>query len=180
MLKTSILPVLLGAFLLVVPGSVARAASIPVTSYFTFTGTCNDCTGTGVGTLELVNYSLGSNITSDNFVDFSYSSNLVSFDLDSSDSDVFVNPNSSLPVGLPSTAFVGLSGDGILFYSFDGGNWCTGTGCAADNGPDHLWSAASSPATASPEPAAALLTAPLLAGLWLRRRSRSHRVADFR
>jgi MYXO-CTERM domain-containing protein len=150
----------------------AQASSVSNTSYFTFTGTCNDCTGTGVGTLELVNYSLGNDITADNFVDFSYSSNLISFDLDSSASDVFIVNGSSLPDTLPSTAFVGLEGDGILFFSFQGGGWCTGSGCAADNGPDHLWSVASAPTSAAPEPAAAFLTAPALFGLWWRRRSR--------
>ena len=42
---------------------------------YRFVGQCSDCTGTGVGMLTVQNYTLGTELTSCNFVSFTYTSN---------------------------------------------------------------------------------------------------------
>jgi hypothetical protein len=70
-----------------------------ITTY-TFTGDCTDCTGQGMGTLVLQNYTLGDELETSNFVSFTYSSNLLSFTSD--DGSLF----GVLPVNLPAPANV--------------------------------------------------------------------------
>jgi len=52
-------------------------------SYIDFVGVCTDCTGYGRGVLTLQGYTVGTALTASEFVDFTYSSNLVpSLDLE--------------------------------------------------------------------------------------------------
>ena len=56
----------------------AAQANPVTTSTFTFTGTCTDCTGFGIGTLVLQNYTLGNPIdTNTNYVSWFYQSDLL-------------------------------------------------------------------------------------------------------
>jgi hypothetical protein len=116
---------------------------------FEFAGTCIDCTGTGTGTLVLKDYTIGDTLTTDNFVSFTYSSNLLTFALTSVD-----DLTGSL-TGATGPAFVAFHGGGYTFDSFVAGPfspWCTGvTGaCASDFGLISSWSLV---AASVPEPA---------------------------
>jgi len=116
---------------------------------FKFSGTCIDCTGTGTGTLVLKNYTLGSTLTSANFVSFSYTSNLLSYSLNSVD-----DLTGSLTAAT-GPAFVVFHGGGYTFDSLVAGPfspWCTGTtgACSSDFGLFSSWSLA---AGSVPEPA---------------------------
>ena len=115
---------------------------------FDFSGLCIDCTGAGTGTLVLKDYTLGDTLTSDNFVSFTYASNILSYTLTSVD-----DLTGSLSAG-DGPAFVAFHGGGYTFDSFAAGPfspWCTGTTgtCASDFGLFSSWSLAS----AVPEPA---------------------------
>jgi hypothetical protein len=164
---------LLGSALLasVSGGGILRAGTV---SYFAFTGTCRDCTGTGVGTLELQNYTQGTAISSSNFVDFSYTSNLLTFDINSSSAGLFVS--GTIPTVLPSGNVLFTIEDNATILQSSTGNlgWCAGNSCSDDYGPSYTWSATTAP-SGTPEPATALLVAPFVAGLWFYRR-RSPRV----
>ena len=116
---------------------------------FLFTGTCSDCAGTGTGTLVLKDYTLGDLLGADNFVSFSYSSNLTSFTLNS------VNTLIGSLSNLPGANFVEFNDADFVFSSFAAGQispWCTGaTGsCGSDFGLTSSWSLV---AGAVPEPA---------------------------
>lgn len=116
---------------------------------FKFTGTCIDCSGTGIGTLVLKDYTLGDTLTSANFVSFTYASNLLSYTLSSVD-----DLTGSLSAGT-GPAFVVFHGGGYTFDSLVAGPfspWCTGaTGaCSSDFGLMSSWSLV---ASTVPEPA---------------------------
>ena len=114
-----------------------------------FTGDCTDCTGTGTGTLVLKDYTLGDALSADNFVSFTYSSNLTNFTLNS------VSQLIGTFTSFPGAAFVEFNDDDFVFSSFAAGAmspWCTGsTGtCGSDFGATSSWSLV---AAAVPEPA---------------------------
>jgi len=116
---------------------------------FQFSGTCIDCSGTGKGTLALKDYTLGDTLTSANFVSFTYTSNLLSYTLNSVD-----DLTGSL-TGATGPSFVAFHGGGYTFDSFVAGPfspWCTGTtgACSSDFGLISSWSQV---AGAVPEPA---------------------------
>lgn len=126
----------------------APAAAVDTT--FLFKGTCGDCTGTGTGTLVLKNYTIGEVLSADNFVSFSYTSNLTTFTFNSV--KTLIGSLSSLP----GANFVEFNNDDFVFSSFAAGGispWCTGsTGtCGSDFGLSSSWSLAA--AGAVPEPA---------------------------
>jgi hypothetical protein len=114
---------------------------------FDFSGLCIDCAGSGTGTLVLKDYTPGDTLTTDNFVSFTYESNILSYALTSVD-----DLTGSLAGSGP--AYVAFHGGGYTFGSFAAGPfspWCTGTTgtCASDFGLFSSWSLASS----VPEPA---------------------------
>lgn len=116
---------------------------------FEFSGTCIDCSGTGKGTLVLKDYTFGDTLTADNFVSFTYSSNLLNYTLNSVD-----DLTGSLTAAT-GPAFVVFHGGGYVFDSLVAGPfspWCTGASgaCAADFGLLSSWSLA---AASVPEPA---------------------------
>jgi hypothetical protein len=152
---------------------LSRAAAITT---YTFTGDClEDCTGQGMGTLVLQNYTLGQALQTSNFVSFSYTSTILSIEADSLDSD---NGSLSgmLPVGLPGPAQVDMQQlvvtpgcQNCNEYDFDSetvanNQWEIGVDDYGDNG---TWTAAQSAAqsTGVPEPATIVMLAAGLAGL---------------
>jgi hypothetical protein len=154
-------------------------ASAIITTY-DFTGDCTDCTGQGTGTLVLANYTLGDPLETSNFVSFTYSSNLLSFESDSLDSG-YGNLQGMLPVDLPGPATVEIEGlvlvpgcgdcDELGFDSatYDSDAWSIGV---EDYGTNGIWSAAATN-TAVPEPSSLVTLAAGLAGLvaWRLRRA---------
>ena len=93
--KRALTGVLMAASTLVL-GSVAKAdvVSPPGDFTFTFSGQCADCTGYGTGTLQVQDYSLGTSLTDANLVDFTYSSNLTSFDINPVNDDGLLSHDS--------------------------------------------------------------------------------------
>jgi len=132
-------------------GFASIGAPAAATSYkLYFTGNCSDCTGTGLGTLLLKDYTLGDTLTTENFVSFKYKSNLLSYSISNITNVVGAFPAS----GLPGPAFVGFGNADYAFTSNKAGPisfWCTGTigTCDADYGMTSSWSLAAS----VPEPA---------------------------
>jgi hypothetical protein len=99
---------------------VAGAANATVT--LNFTGACTDCSGVGVGTLTLQNLPSGA-LTRDDFVNFIYKSNLVSFQINSSDIVAVmgsINPND---LGKAYIDILQLGGTGWEFDRNADGTW---------------------------------------------------------
>jgi hypothetical protein len=120
---------------------------------YTFVGDCTDCTGTGVGTLVLQDYTPGSGFTVSNFVEFTYTSNLLpSFSITNA-----ISFTGSFPaVGLPGYAMVYFNGSGggtPYFASQLNGEWCVQNACA-DYGTNGVWTLQNT----VPEPGGILLT----------------------
>jgi len=147
---------LLPAFLtsvvsVILASSQVYGAPLPVT--YQFIGNCEDCTGTGVGTLVLSNYTQGDNLNNSNFVSFSYTSNLLpEVTILSSDLTFF---GGSIPADLPSAANVFMASDSLQFSSSSTGEWCIGKSCLADFGNTSVWAAAST--SGVPEPTSFVL-----------------------
>jgi hypothetical protein len=144
----------LGLALLAGASKTSYAEPVPVITQFTFTGVCDDCTGTGVGVLTVENYTLGDEFTLDNFVDFTYTSNFFPEDspFELTSPDVF-NGSIGAATG-PYDVFI--AGGGIFSsqqMSFDTlSDWCLGGGCLSDEGLTHTWSLDSPEVAATPEP----------------------------
>jgi PEP-CTERM motif len=151
--------------------SLSHAASVPIDSTFTFTGDCGDCTGQGMGTLVLQDYTPGDELQTSNFVSFTYSSNLLNITGDSIGSDGGLT--GVLPVDLPGPAVVDIAGlvvvpgcDNCTEYEFessiiDSASWDVGE---YDYGMNGIWSAAAQK-TAVPEPSSLGMLAIGLAAL---------------
>ena len=105
---------------------------------YRFVGQCSDCTGTGVGMLTVQNYTLGTELTSCNFVSFTYTSNLTSVTMTQSDSP---NLSGMLPVSLPATANVSIRdfATEMRFDSDVSGTWSVGAFHPDDTGTSSLW-----------------------------------------
>jgi hypothetical protein len=157
------------AFLIIFGQMPMRAGTI--TSTYSFTGDCLDCTGQGHGTLVLQNYTLGDQFDITNFVSFTYFSDLISFTLNGTGpdpgevSDFF----GSLPAVLPSFADVGMNSQSLQIFSSTsaGGSWCAGfDGCNLDFGTNGIWDQGAGPSPA-PEPTSMALMVSGFAGLAL-------------
>ena len=112
---------------------VAGAANASVT--LNFTGACTDCTGVGVGTLTLQNLPSGA-LTREDFVNFIYKSNLVSFQINSSD---IVAVMGSIDPNNLSTSYIDIIQMG-------------GTGWEFDKNADGTWSVSSDITMGNPHP----------------------------
>jgi hypothetical protein len=111
---------------------------------YQFVGQCTDCTGTGVGQLTVQNYTLGTALSSCNFVSFTYTSNLTSFTITAPGS---FSLEGTLPASLPSAASVRVIGTGRNnFQSNTGGSWEVGL---SDRGTGGIWSLPSAVPTLS-------------------------------
>jgi hypothetical protein len=116
-------------------------------SQFTFAGFCTDvCTGEGTAVLTLQNYTLGTPLTANDFVSFSYESEQNSFSVDSSELQKITG---ALPAVLPSSASVSIvvGAKDVIFMSSTGGNggWFAGPEGSVDAGLFSSWSAAAVP-----------------------------------
>ena len=118
--------------------SYAPVCSMGPQATYRFVGQCSDCTGTGVGMLTVQNYTLGTELTSCNFVSFTYTSNLTSVTMTQSDSP---NLSGMLPVSLPATANVSIRdfATEMRFDSDVSGTWSVGEFHPDDTGTSSLW-----------------------------------------
>jgi len=133
--------------------SVPASAAVISPQIFNFSGDCSDCTGTGTGTLTLTSdYTLGSELTSSNFISFTYNGSDLQDPFTIFGSDSGFNIAGNLPEGLPSFAYVQISSDDWYFISYadkSPGYWELGSNAVPDDfGLSHTWSSA----TATPEP----------------------------
>jgi hypothetical protein len=82
-------------------------------STYDFSGNCADCQNTGNGVLTLQNYTPGTALSASNFVSFTYSSNLLTFNVTQTELDFdTIGINGTTPfVSGPTTTNLGLSGD---------------------------------------------------------------------
>jgi hypothetical protein len=101
-------------------------------STYQFVGQCTDCTGTGVGSLTVQNYTLGDTLTGCNLVSFTYTSNLTSFTITAPG-----YLSGTLPVSLPAAATVNVNNSTNGFSSNVNGNWVVGL---LDHGTGGIWS----------------------------------------
>jgi hypothetical protein len=154
------------------PGSAGSCIQGGPQATYQFVGQCTDCSGTGIGLLTVQNYTLGTALSSCNFVSFTYTSNLTSFTMTPSDSP---NLSGMLPVSLPATATVSIR-DFVIqtqFGSDVSGSWSVGTFLPVDTGTSSLWGYP--PSTAPTLSTAALCALGLLlagAGALLAQRAR--------
>jgi len=130
-------------------------AAFTTLTTFLFHGNCSDCTGQGTATLVLGNYTPGTNITTGNFVSFTYSSNLISYTINGGE---LAFASGVIPASLPAAANVTLGANPCCsrqFTSSTNGSWCSGLNCADDNGTGGVWALPGSP-TPTPTGAPAL------------------------
>jgi hypothetical protein len=122
---------------IIVAAALHFNASTPAhASTFQFNGQCDtsfagNCSGTGRGTLVLTGYAEGSNIVNNNFVSFTYTSDVLSLSF----SGVLPTPGGIFSItgdlqNLPGPAEVEIMGTSLLdvvFHSQTSGLWCAGT-----------------------------------------------------
>jgi hypothetical protein len=98
--------------LLAIGALVLPVQAVAQDTVYDFSGSCNDCQNTGNGVLTLQNYTPGTTLSADNFVSFTYSSNLLTFNVTQSELDfnTLGIANTSPFVSGPTTTDVGLSG----------------------------------------------------------------------
>lgn len=168
--------ILVVAAFLMIFGQIPLSA-VPITiDTFTFVGPCADCTGFGIGTLVLTNYTLGNAMTPANFTSFTYTSNLTSFSLNGVGPGVGQIDSISglLPAILPSSADISFTTTQLLvFQSAVSGTWCAGiNGCNLDFGiQGGTWQAG-----VIPEPATSALIIAGFGALTLLRRVKARRL----
>ena len=136
-------------------------------STYQFVGQCTDCTGTGVGSLTVQNYTLGDTLTGCNLVSFTYTSNLTSFTITAPG-----YLSGTLPVSLPAAATVNVNNSTNGFSSNVNGNWVVGL---LDHGTGGIWSLPSTSTAPTLSTAALCALGLLLAGagaLLVRRQAR--------
>jgi hypothetical protein len=88
------------------------APAVAQDTVYEFSGSCSDCQNTGNGVLTLQDYTPGALLSAGNFVSFSYSSNLLTFDITQSelDFDTIGIPGTTPFVSGLTTTSLGLSG----------------------------------------------------------------------
>jgi len=89
------------------PGRAAAQDSV-----YDFSGSCSDCQNTGSGVLTLQDYTPGTALSASNFVSFTYSSNLLTFNITQSELDFnTIGVAGTTPfVSGPTTTSLGLTG----------------------------------------------------------------------
>ena len=103
-------------------GALAAGSASAATTIYNFTGDCTDCAGTSTGTLTLSDTPNGA-LTKSDFVNFVYKSNLVSFQINSSD---IVAVMGSIDPNNLSTSYIDiiqLGGTGWEFERNADGSW---------------------------------------------------------
>ncbi len=134
---------------------VQSGSAVPGTmATYAFVGTCQDCTGSGIASLTVQNYTLGTTLTNSNLVSFSYRSNLLTFTVTAGNGSL----SGSLPAVLPGPANVSVSNflpflaGSEGFISQTNGVWCAGPTCLSDLGTGGVWSLPAAAPTATPAP----------------------------
>jgi hypothetical protein len=125
-------------FAIVAATAVPASATIALES-FSYTGTCTDCTFSNGTLLVIAGYTPGSPVTSSNFYNFSYTSNLISFTIDQNDPGFSVS--GGLPATLPGAASLVIEDSLWEFSSSSSGAWFVDSfEEPADFGPANSWS----------------------------------------
>jgi hypothetical protein len=161
--------------LLLVASAVTEPSSAaPGTTTFNFSGTCTDCSGTATATLVLAgSYTLGTPITSSNFVSFTYNGTNLTGPFTYIPSTVNFSVSGSITNIPGSNAFVVAGGSNSLdFITNTNGTWFVGL---SDQGTAGTWSMAGGSVSATPAPPTVILLAiGLMAvtsfAMWQRRR----------
>jgi hypothetical protein len=154
--------------------TVGLASAAPGTITFNFSGTCSDCSGTATASLVLAGgYTLGTPITSSNFVSFTYNgTNLTGpFTFTPSSPNFSVSGSMTNIPGANAFYVVG-SSNAVYFDSVLSGNWNVGL---SDQGTAGTWSMSGGGVSATPAPPTIILLAIGLMsltafGVWQRRR----------
>jgi hypothetical protein len=141
-LSTYLKQLLLAVGLIVMIGGTAvPAKAIIALEVFNFTGTCavESCSFSNA-TLELIggSFTPGSPLTTDDLYDFSYTSNLLSFNINGDDTDVALS--GVIPTTLPGPANISVSDSGFSFNSTSEGSW-SAFEASDDAGANSVWSA---------------------------------------
>ncbi|HEY3948043.1 PEPxxWA-CTERM sorting domain-containing protein [Phenylobacterium sp.] len=102
--------------------TLAAPGAAEASQVFNFSGACIDCTGSGTGVLTLTDGASGT-LTKNDFVSFSYKSNLVSFNLDSADIVAIVGSLNPNDLGHTYIDIVQLGGTGWEFTRNSDGTW---------------------------------------------------------
>jgi hypothetical protein len=103
----------LGAFAFVtITMLVSPPKALAQDTVYDFSGNCSDCQNTGAGVLTLQNYTAGTSLNASNFVSFTYTSNLLTFNVTQSELDFnTIGIAGTTPVvSGPSSVGLGLSG----------------------------------------------------------------------
>lgn len=143
--------------LLVVALAVTESSSAaPSTITFNFSGTCTDCSGTATAALVLAgSYTLGTPITSSNFVSFTYNgTNLTGPFTFTPSSSNFNLSGSMTSIPGANAFFVQGGSNSVYFNSGLNGNWSVGL---SDQGTAGTWSQAAGSVSATPAPPTVIL-----------------------
>jgi len=161
-------------FMAVLVAIPASANSIIALELFNYTGTCADC-AFSTGTLELIaGYTPGTPVTSSNFFDFTYTSNLLNFAINQNDPGFSVSGD--LPATLPGPATLVIEDNAWEFSSSATGSWFVSNLSTDDFGPANSWSAVSG--SVVPEPSAIAMLGLGLAAM-VRMKARSTHLLDY-
>ena len=150
-----------------------RSSGTVNTIIYNFSGTCQDCSGTGTATLTVVgNYTLGTTLSSSNVVSFTYNgTNLIGpFTITPSSPNFYVNGSITNYPGTNNVTIQSSQSNNSGFFSNTNGNWAVGL---ADFGSVSIWG---SPVSPTPAPSAGILLALGLVtltgfNLWRRRQN---------
>ncbi len=146
-----------------------RSSALNTTTTYNFTGTCQDCAGTGTATLTVLgNYTLGTALSSSNVVSFTYNgTNLTApFTITPGSPNFFVSGSIA---NYPGQNNVNIQSNTFGFFSTTNGSWGVGL---SDQGTASIWGAAAPPTPAPSTGILLLLGFATLAGfsLWRNRR----------
>ncbi len=149
------------ALAVIMLGLPGRSPAVIVGTTFNFSGTCTDCSGTGTATLVLSNYTLGTPITTSNFLSLTYNgtNRQAAFTIPAGAPNLTVSGSiTNLPgqntVNIQSSLF-----SSVNFSSSTNGQWFVGL---SDFGSTSVWTSGALPPAPTPVPSTVVL---LITGL---------------
>jgi MYXO-CTERM domain-containing protein len=164
-----------GLLLIVALAVTESSSAAPSTTTFNFSGTCSDCSGTATASLVLAgSYTLGTPITSSNFVSFTYNGTNLTGPFTYTPSTVNFSVSGSITNIPGSNAFVVAGGNNSLdFITNTNGTWFVGL---SDQGTAGTWSMPGSSVSPTPAPPTSIwlligLMSVAAFGVWQRRRN---------